>query len=663
MNKLLINFENKKNKYDYVFFDIFDTIVTRNVEPEYIKKIWSKNLVEIIETKLTGSEIYEIRRELESLLCEKSKSEGYDLEFKYKELIHQIYNKIKNEIPTNISLKKFVNLCTELEIEIEANAQVVCEDTLELIKKIDRKNTKIICLSDMYLSSEMIKKIFEKKEILIYFDEFIMSSSFLLSKRTGRIYDHIISDLKLKSKKCIMIGDNQYSDYEMPISKGFDAIHIDMSHKKTFNDKFLNENNYINQLNKIELIMNEGKLHSFSNIAFSLYEFTEKLYFSLLKKDATNVVFFSREGQFLKKLFDEYQSKSLNKKIKTHYALVSRKSTYIASLKSLDKEDFSSLLDQYSYNSIMNFIQSLNFNKMECKLVRKELKKIIDVDEKVHYFKDSINLKKLRKNTTFAKIYDKKRLEQKEFLQKYFEEFEIDYKDTVFIVDIGWKGSIQSNIQRTLSERNIYGYYFGLLNSNKTDDREGLIFSNNPHQTENFNLYNENRSLYEIILGADHGSALNYVKRDNKIVALTYETKEEKDLYKKIIAPIQKDIFKKFVLISEVVQDRLIDKNDISKKFNLAHYKMLFLPNKEQRDFFNRIYHYENFGVFEYTNFSGKHNYKGKIVEFLKYILKNKIYTSDYYWPQLKNYNNGVLMIAKLYALQRYVEFKRKNIL
>ena len=34
--------------------------------------------------------------------------------------------------------------------------------------------------------------------------------------------------------------------------------------------------------------------------------------------------------------------------------------------------------------------------------------------------------------------------------------------DTIYLVDIGWKGTIQDNIQRALSDKIIIGYYFGL---------------------------------------------------------------------------------------------------------------------------------------------------------------------------------------------------------
>ena len=32
--------------------------------------------------------------------------------------------------------------------------------------------------------------------------------------------------------------------------------------------------------------------------------------------------------------------------------------------------------------------------------------------------------------------------------------------DTIYLVDIGWKGTIQDNIQRALSDKIIIGYYF-----------------------------------------------------------------------------------------------------------------------------------------------------------------------------------------------------------
>lgn len=662
MNKLIKEFESKNKKYKYVFFDIFDTIVTRNVEPEYVKKIWATNIVKIFKINIEPNELYTLRNKVEYDLCNKAYSDGNDPEFSYIEMIKVMYYELNTKVDCDFKL--FYKVCEDTEIIVESNAQIVCDETIEFVKYLKKKNVKLCCVSDMYLSKNMIKKIFSNKDILKYFDDIFMSADCLISKRTGKLYKYVLEKLSIDASKILMIGDNFHSDHQMAIDNGIDSIHIDMENKKEFNIKFLNEVSEQNIFKNIGAIIKKDKREAFTNVVFSLYPFIEKLYFTLLANNAKDVVFFSREGQFLKKLFDEYQKTTYNYKINSHYAIVSRKSTYIASLKELEKEDFASLLDQYSYNSIEGFVKSLNFSDEEFNAVVDSLDKKIDVKKKVQCFKNSNKIKMLRANDKFKMIYETKRKVQKQNITQYFKNLNLNDEKNMNIVDIGWKGSIQTNISNILNSVNVYGYYFGLITNNKiADDRIGLMFTNFPVESENFNLYNENKSLYEILLGADHGSAHEYVKVNKTIKAVMFETAEEKELYKNIIIPIQKEIFDYFIDIKDILQNRIYDEGKIIKMFNQAHYNMLFLPNEDQRVFFNKIYHYENFGVFEFTNFTGKHNYKNKLWELGKYLLRNKVYISDYYWPQLKNYNNNVLLIAKLYAIQRRIEFKKKNLI
>ena len=76
----------------------------------------------------------------------------------------------------------------------------------------------------------------------------------------------------------------------------------------------------------------------------------------------TKVLFCSREGQLLKKLFDLYQSTFLHKnKIQTYYFYVSRRSTLIPSLTNPDVEDFDIIFRQYKKIKFRKFSSEFKF--------------------------------------------------------------------------------------------------------------------------------------------------------------------------------------------------------------------------------------------------------------------------------------------------------------
>ena len=102
------------------------------------------------------------------------------------------------------------------------------------------------------------------------------------------------------------------------------------------------------------------------------------------------------------------------------------------------------------------------------------------------------------------------------------------------------------------------------------------------------------------------------------------------------------DIFNELVniLANEYYNDKYI-----KKEINRIHYKMLYKPTKKQLTFFNRIYHYENFGVFEFTDFKlhNKLTLYFYLKENAKYFLKRKHFFDTSFWPVLKLYNeNGI---------------------
>lgn len=652
-------------KFDIFFFDIFDTIVTRNVDPEYVKKIWCSHIVNIKKILITSENLYIMRNRIEIELCNQSTKSGFDAEFKYEKMIEKLYLELKLVYSYAEDYKKFLKSCEELEIEIESNSQEIDKDLINFISFLKVNKKKVYCISDMYLSKDMINKIFERHEIRNLMDDLYISSENLLSKRSGKLYDFVIRELNINKKKIIMFGDNCFSDNEIPKEKGIEAYLINREEQRLKYKKFTENNTELKLFKNFDLLIQKEKKLPFVNTIFSLYYFIEKLYFALINCDAKDVVFFSREGEYLKKLFDDYQSTIFGPKIKTHYAIVSRKSTYVPSLSTLNDETFLGLLTQYSLISINDFLKSLSFSNQNIKEIKSTFNNNIVFDKQISNFSSSSELKNLKKNRKFIEIYNKKRKEQNLAFRSYFDSLGLIDEKNVYVVDIGWKGSIQNNIMRILKKSKIFGYYFGMNTFVKNEEKEGLVFSNVPETTNNFNLYNENRSLYEIILGASHGSADSYEYDFEKrqFFAKTFQKNEEKELYLNKILPIQKEMMLYFVLIKELMQNKFYNQKLFEKKINRAHYAMLFKPDERHIQFFNEIYHYENFGVFSFTKFLGKTHYKNKIREYAKYLFKNKVYISDHYWTQLKIYNNNLKMLYKLYSLQRYIEFKLKNVI
>lgn len=685
----MVNIKEIHNKkYKVIFFDIFDTLVSRIVDPEYTKKIWANHVVKRCGLNLSMIDLYKKRNRLETSLGEINSKKGNDWEFKYNDLLESLYNEINMDITKN----EFIEIATEIEIDIESNVQKVDEKIISEVKKAKKENKKIYCISDMYLSKKMITKIFENIGIKDYFDDIFVSCEFLKNKKSGKLYEQVLEILKVNPKECIMVGDNEYSDFSIPKDKGISAIHLNRQENYKKYKKFAEENMPEVLMSKFKEIL-KTNTDNFEHTILSLYMFTEKLYYHLLNDGLDEVFFLSREGEYLKKLFDEYQKHIYGKKIKTNYLLVSRKATYLPSLKSLERENFASLLQQYVYINLKEFLGSLNFSKEEiyeildsysedCKTILKteklnenevkEMQALVEknYDKKIIYLYESKILTYLKKNNKFKKIYEHNRVEQNKLFKKYIKSMSKEKK--ICVVDIGWNGSIQDNIANILGkEYKVTGYLFGLVTREdpkkiaKKNNKQGLIFTNVPTISNNFELFSENRTIYEVLLGASHGSANKYTEKNGKIDVLTFEKKEERDIYVNIISKVQNNMMDIFKELTKMFANGYYDNKIIEKEINLEHFNMIFYPTEEQLKFFNKIYHYENFGVFEFTEFKLKKklNLKYYLKENLKYFLKHKAFFYDAFWPVLKLSNEKLYLQKNLYIHSKKLKLKRKGVI
>jgi hypothetical protein len=266
-------------------------------------------------------------------------------------------------------------------------------------------------------------------------------------------------------------------------------------------------------------------------------------------------------------------------------------------------------------------------------------------------------------------------LEQKRYFLDYLDSFDVDYRQNgLDLVDVGWKGSIQDNIYHILSgEVAARGYYIGLWNSTERvegNTKKGLLFDNSITSTPYLNVYNNNRSLFEMVLGASHGSAdyykntsheieLEYPSVKNKTIisqnVATLDHDKERRLYQIHIKPLQEEMLD---LHSELNLAYIIDRSLPSQKwFAKIHARMVYLPTQEEIKWFEALYHLENFGIFEFTNFETKHDFS--LTERLRNlinIIKDSAVLETGVWPPVILRRFGVGHWQSVDGRRRYVK-------
>ena len=506
-------FDISQIKTKIVAFDFFDTVVHRNCHPEQTLYQWAKEMALELNFDVSPAILYKIRKSVEN-----NKELGTE-EMCYLDLLSGIYDKIKDKIKI-LSKEEFIHRAKTLELKIELQHIYLDSEIQEVLKRLKSDSKQIILVSDFYTDKELIATVLKKFEILDYFSSIYISSEKACRKSTGNLYKLILKELGLKPIEITMIGDNYKSDYEVPRSLGLNAIyrqHIDKN--QTVSEKEL-----VRLYNQI--LFSNSKKAPFNIFLADIVFFISKLHKKMIQDDVQIALFCSREGQLLKRLFDIYQDTFFgkNQKICTEYFYVSRRSTLYSSFTSLEDEEFEMIFRQYKKITLQNFLLNLNFSDNEIILICQDLKEkptyVLTVDDHL--------LEKLKKHPQFITKFNKEKKDS-QLLRDYIEHLTKNQNE-VYLVDVGWKGTIQDSIKKALPDKRIVGYYLGLMLNvysveNKTD-KTGLLFSDYPNKSEFYDIVSRNFEFYEDIFVADHGPVLKY-KKDSEIIPILEDYQEE----------------------------------------------------------------------------------------------------------------------------------------
>ena len=404
----------------------------------------------------------------------------------------------------------------------------------------------------------------------------------------------------------------------------------------------------------------KNKNNGFVVLAFTLYFFIENLYKKADEAVFGDIFFLSREGQFLKELFDEYQASHFEScKIKSHYLIVSRRSTAMPAFKSLENEDFDIIFRQYSDISIYDFLSSIGLKEKDIRKIGENLR--LDIYERYEDFKHQYIYRKLRKCELFKSLYEEKRIEQKSNFQKYLDSFGVDYSKEFCIVDVGWKGTIQDNIFEFLNEEvKITGLYLGINDHGIIDPlniKDGIIFYTDSKRNTSYSfVFGDSTSIYEVMLSASHGSAYSYENKNGIIIPICKEEEKEMELYHNIVKPEQCKMMALFKEIDNICKHSQIAPTE--EFWADIHARFTFTPTKGQILTFSKMYHYENFGIFEYSSFGNKKiTLKSRLSALMMFARQPRKFLSSGYWIPVTLYSNGLKCLCRLWGLIAYKRF------
>lgn len=403
-----------------------------------------------------------------------------------------------------------------------------------------------------------------------------------------------------------MMGDNKVSDIQNAEKYGLHTIHLKHTSHKIRNRKNL----FGSDIRAFEKVCREIERdcqkspHPFSEFALHFYFFTERLYIKSKRTGVKNLFFLAREGHYLKRLFDTYQE--MNRftdevKINTHYLKMSRHSALQIALKPLQEEDFKAFKGSLGRMSILDFLNGLNISEPTIKHIMGGL---VGVSEEVlsEFFRSDVFLR-LKQNSTFVTHYENYRTRQKSAFADYLENFGVNFEqEGVHLVDVGWGGTMQENLYRYWDKKiPVTGYYLGLkevYNIQPGTKRYGLNFSIYPSRNHTDDVLMANGQLYEQLLAAPHGSTIGYTSNNSKPDAVYFHEENEKQVFEKLIYPVQEFMFDQFKAALEKLRPIDYEQDTAQKYLTDMALRSGILGKKKNAIFIDRLSRgfYQNVG-------------------------------------------------------------------
>ena len=657
-----------KEKVKFLFVDYYDTIVHRHVHPNYTLRIWAKLMISELGLDITIDDLYFIRQE----------SVKYLVKTLNRDAVEIPYNTLKEEICKRLinadilkSKDDFLSIFENIDLKAECSVQYLNSDVVDTIKYFKSNGGEIYLVSDFYGSKSLFEKLLKHHGILDFFNGIYSSAELEKSKHKGSIYSEILLQLGIKPNEVMMIGYNNRSDYKNAVKNGLNAFELPHKKylKKNKRNNFGNDKKRLNQIiNKTYKNCRRRKSIPYTEYIIFYYTFVERLYKKAKKNKIKDLFFLSREGQYLKKLFDLYQDSAIideNKKINTHYLKISRQASLQIALKAIDLEDFGYLQKRFSNLSLDDFLLALNCSED----LRNKIISEFNVDGKtiINSFFKSSEFNFLKQNNTFISYYNTYRKESHIAFKTYINSFGSDIETNgISLVDIGWGGTMQEAIYKFFEEKiSVTGYYLGLneiYNIQPKTKRYGLNFSIMPYASYSDKILKANSQLYEQFSAADHGSALGYTL-DAEDYTLEHHIPEEKWLYDNYIKSHQQEMLELHKSLLKDLQPLCYNEDMLQDCIIKLALKVGLLKNIRKLKFLDTLSNgfYQNVGNnkvgISYSRPKIKNPLKSFIdflvtpEKYFRYIVKLK--------PMLYKKNKLIAFFAPMYLIYLYYNFNK----
>ena len=560
------------DRYEYFFFDVFDTAVIRLLEKpvdvfKYIGFVTQSAAFESIRV--------------------------------HQERMAREVNKHRKDVKLAEIYQAFSGSDAECEMQAELKFCVAHPETLAFYSDLVSRGKKIYFVSDMYLDRETIAAILHKNGFDKYEDIFVSSEDDLI-KGDGSRFAWLKTAVPESVGNAIHIGDNRVSDWAQPRQHGYDAFHYTESIEFYRHDAFLfSKAPHLIAQDSLGISFMLGMFRYWKSGTLDakpgywrqfgfLYggalvsAFCGFINNSIAKAQLSTprVFFLARDGDIMSKVH-----KLLYPEVDAVYLLASRRCMSFPSLSTMDLADdgdamklFSTPIGIAGVGDLMERFGYDDLHELREALSQLASRGLLNSESEI------LNCLVDNKTSVLAKANA-----ERTTLLGYLSAIKFFDDPDIVIADVGWGGTIQNALVKLLqhsgrADRRLHGIYLGVADGVAHEAfKTGFLFQGDKSR------FSEFLNLIELITSSPKDGVLRVAELDGNYAPVGVGKNADELNRQSIAAEIQTGILE----FANIVKDKEIGNLDFFKPrdFEVLFRALQEHPSEEDVDHLGRVKH------------------------------------------------------------------------
>lgn len=459
-----------------VIFDIFDTLLLRPLlDPESTKTIVAHTV-----GADAGTAYLALRAEAEGSARQRA-GRDVDLDAIFVEFA------ALSGLPADA-----VNQLRELEERIERASVAARPDVVEMLQFALAQGKRVVLASDMYLPRSVIESMLAAQGISGW-NALYLSSDIGLRKDTGDLYRYIIAAEQVTPGQMLMVGDNEHSDVQIPGDMGMKVWHVmrpvEMAQataerlgpmvKQALDTRDINEELtlglllrcnlgpvFYTQFTSRDLVPPNYQALGYTVLGPLVLSFVQWLAQQASNDGMERLHFLSREGEFLKKVYDRW-AQHVDAAPPSEYLVLSRRSVIVPSIR-----EFEEIEEIARAPFLENHVSSFVWERYGLVLTDKEWSSLtrqglLNADRQVEVANCQIDHLKPLLAALAPRIFAQAKAELPGIMA-YLDTMGLNGGKKIAVVDVGYSATIQGRLNQLMGVKT-HGYYM------MTDSRAEIV--------------------------------------------------------------------------------------------------------------------------------------------------------------------------------------------